>query len=356
MTQSDPVLVCVPRDNPNDESAILVEWPKENATPVKEGDVIAILEASKAAYEVTSPADGYLFYGAAPGDRIEVGKPLAYVSPTPDFHIPASAIPADRPEDPSPGSQTFTRKALKLLRESGLDRNLFAEYDQVTEQVIQDYVRRQKPQTATVSVPFEASRIPPSKVYEIQYLEESARDLIYSKVVRDTPHSPVENKLKAVAGISLGELVIHACARALKAFPLANAFHAENRINCYQEINIGVAVNLDGNLKVPVIRNVDLLSVTDVSERVKDLSLRCLRGELKAQDFAGGTFTVTDLSSLNVADFDPVVNLHQAAILGIGAKKNYADSFGLILGFNHKVMDGMYAAKFLNYLVDTMLS
>jgi pyruvate/2-oxoglutarate dehydrogenase complex dihydrolipoamide acyltransferase (E2) component len=115
----------------------------------------------------------------------------------------------------------------------------------------------------------------------------------------------------------------------------------------YQEFNLGLAINIGKGLKVPVVKNISSMTLEDISKSFKELAMNYMRDELKGADLIGGTFTVTDLSSLGVKDFMPVVNKDQGAILGICAPSNFSKSFNLVLGFDHRVMDGMYAAQFL---------
>ena len=100
----------------------------------------------------------------------------------------------------------------------------------------------------------------------------------------------------------------------------------------------------------PVFKNVDRLSLKDVSNSVKDLSLKYFRGELRLGDLSGGTFTVTDLSAKGIIDFHPVINNMQAAILGICSVMPGTNHFKVILTFDHNMSDGMVAADMLNEL------
>jgi 2-oxoglutarate dehydrogenase E2 component (dihydrolipoamide succinyltransferase) len=92
------------------------------------------------------------------------------------------------------------------------------------------------------------------------------------------------------------------------------------------------------------------LSLRDVARAVRDLSLRYLRDELAIEDVADGTFTITDLSGEGVVHFVPVLNERQSAILGITAERDGARTRDLILTFDHRLSDGMQAARFLGAL------
>jgi 2-oxoglutarate dehydrogenase E2 component (dihydrolipoamide succinyltransferase) len=107
---------------------------------------------------------------------------------------------------------------------------------------------------------------------------------------------------------------------------------------------------------VPVVKNAAALSVRDVAGAVRDLSLRYMRDELTIDDVTGGTFTVTDLSAEGVLSFVPVLNDRQSAILGITAERSGTQSRDLVLTFDHRLSDGMRAARFLGALRDRLES
>jgi len=84
------------------------------------------------------------------------------------------------------------------------------------------------------------------------------------------------------------------------------------------------------------------------------MAMSYVRDELKGADLINGTFTMTDLSSLGVKDFMPVVNKDQGAILGVCAPSVFTKSFHIILGFDHRIIDGMYAAQFLKEIESSL--
>jgi pyruvate/2-oxoglutarate dehydrogenase complex dihydrolipoamide acyltransferase (E2) component len=99
-------------------------------------------------------------------------------------------------------------------------------------------------------------------------------------------------------------------------------------------------------LGVPFVKEADKQTRRDVARAVRDLTLRYLRGELAIDDVTGGTFTITDLSGEGVVHFVPLLNERQSAILGICSARNDG-SRELVLTFDHRLSDGMRAARFL---------
>ena len=164
---------------------------------------------------------------------------------------------------------------------------------------------------------------------------------------------------RAAYGIAptLNDFVLKATAEALKAHPQLNAALIDDAIHRYSDINLGVAIDVDSGLVVPVVRKVDTLGVIALANQVRELADRARNGKLGLDDFTGGTFTVTNLGSLGVDWFTPVLNPPQCAILGVGRVRQAAvvadrsiqfqDVATLVLTFDHRAVDGAPCARFL---------
>ncbi len=163
---------------------------------------------------------------------------------------------------------------------------------------------------------------------------------------------------------SLTALVVKACALALREHPRLNARLDGDRIVIEPQVNIGLAVDLDEGLMAPVVRGADTLSLKDVARSIADLSERARDGSLSVDDMTGATFTVTSLEGFAVDAFTPVINPPQAAILGVGRVRDVAVFEGssvergrattLSLTFDHRVVDGAPAARFLGKVVELL--
>ena len=163
---------------------------------------------------------------------------------------------------------------------------------------------------------------------------------------------------------TLTALVVKACALALREHSHLNARLAGDRILIEPQVNIGLAVDLDEGLMVPVVREADALSLQDVARSIADLTERARDGSLSVDDMTGATFTVTSLEGFAVDAFTPVINPPQAAILGVGRVRDVAVFEGssvergrattLSLTFDHRVVDGAPAARFLGKVVELL--
>jgi 2-oxoglutarate dehydrogenase E2 component (dihydrolipoamide succinyltransferase) len=175
----------------------------------------------------------------------------------------------------------------------------------------------------------------------------------------------VKDKFFANEGqkLTLTPIFIDAAARALYEFPLINISVDGNNIIKRKSINIGMATALpDGNLIVPVIRNANEKSLTGIARSVNDLAERARNNKLKPDEITGGTFTITNFGSYNNLAGTPIINQPQAAILGTGAVRKMpavletpdGDVIAirqimiLSLSYDHRVIDGALAGKFLN--------
>jgi len=161
---------------------------------------------------------------------------------------------------------------------------------------------------------------------------------------------------------SYNDLLAKVVATALRQFPYMNARLTEEAIEHLAHINIGIAVDTERGLLVPVVRDVDKKSLRQFGTELRQLVERARSSRASLHDLADGTFTITNLGMYNVEAFTPVINLPQAAILGVGriAPKPVVregeivvrQMWTLSLAFDHRLVDGAPAARFLQYIKD----
>jgi pyruvate/2-oxoglutarate dehydrogenase complex dihydrolipoamide acyltransferase (E2) component len=155
-------------------------------------------------------------------------------------------------------------------------------------------------------------------------------------------------------------VILFEAARLLRKYPLLNACFVEEQACIYEPINIGVAIDSGQGLKVPVIHDADQKGLAEVTQCLRDLLLSYVDDQLTASMVAGGTFTLTDLSSEGALSFTPLINHGQSAILGIGAEYlppgGQEGLFHLVLAFDHQIAEGRMAARFLAELRDRLVA
>jgi len=166
-----------------------------------------------------------------------------------------------------------------------------------------------------------------------------------------------------LTSITIGDLVNFAAVRVLARHPEANCHFLDGKILQFQRVHLAFAVDTPRGLLVPVIRNAGLLSLKQLSAEASRLRQACLDGRASPEELAGGTFTVTNLGSLGVEHFTPVLNPPQVAILGVGgialrpveAREDkehcpvvFKRHLALSLTANHQALDGAPAARVLS--------
>jgi pyruvate dehydrogenase E2 component (dihydrolipoamide acetyltransferase) len=162
--------------------------------------------------------------------------------------------------------------------------------------------------------------------------------------------------------ISMNDLVLFAAARALRLHPTVNASWQEDAIVQHGAVHVAMAVALPTGLITPVLTNADQLGIRRLSEAAKALGKKAHKGELTAKEYEGGTFTVSNLGMTLVEEFTAIINPPQAAILAVGCIKKVPvvtaqETLGIqsrmkmTLSCDHRVIDGMVGAQFLETLV-----
>ena len=158
--------------------------------------------------------------------------------------------------------------------------------------------------------------------------------------------------------------MIKLTALALQRHPLLNSRWDGDQIVTLKSIHIGLAVDTEAGLLVPVIRDVPNLSLRQIAARSQELIDRARQRKLKPDELHGGTFTVTNLGSFGIDAFTPIINVPECAVLGLGRivkvpamveqQLTQRDRMTLCLTFDHRVVDGAPAARFLQDLASLL--
>jgi len=160
-------------------------------------------------------------------------------------------------------------------------------------------------------------------------------------------------------GVSYNDILVRVCAIALREHPGANARLGEGQVELLDRVHIGIAVDTERGLLVPVVRDADEMTIPQIAARSAQLIEAAQAGRSLPDDLTGGTFTITNLGMLGVEGFTPIINLPECCILGVGriVRKPVASDeddgvavrpmMTLSLSFDHRVIDGAPAARFL---------
>jgi pyruvate dehydrogenase E2 component (dihydrolipoamide acetyltransferase) len=235
---------------------------------------------------------------------------------------------------------------------------------------------RAAPQGPRVAKSLEQMGIPPGS-YDLIPLDGMKKTIArrMTESFRDVPHFPltVDIELDALLAtraqvnalaaeesgrVSVNDLIIKACAAALKKVPAANASYSDAGIARHRHADIAVAVAIDGGLITPIVRAADTKGLFEISREMKDLAARARSRKLRPEEFQGGTFSISNLGMFGVKSFASIINEPQGCILSVGAGEKRAVVRGdgitaatvmtVTLTCDHRVVDGAIGARWLS--------
>ena len=162
--------------------------------------------------------------------------------------------------------------------------------------------------------------------------------------------------------ISMNDLVVKACALALKKHPMVNSSWLDTKIRINHHIHIGVAMAVEDGLLVPVVRFADQKPISSISAEVKEYGQKAKEKKLQPADWSGNTFTISNLGMFGIDEFTAIINPPDACILAIGSAKDAikivdgqvlpTKTMKVTLSCDHRVVDGVLGAKFLQTLAN----
>jgi len=170
----------------------------------------------------------------------------------------------------------------------------------------------------------------------------------------------LKNSSLELNDVTINDIMLYVTAKSLAEFAEINAHFSEGVLQHFDQVNLGFAVDVKDGLMVPVLKDADKMSLKQISKTAKSIANDCRQGSIKPQDMAGGTFTVSNLGSLEIEMFTPILNVPEVGILGIGGinprtiRRNgvveFVDMIALSLTVNHQVIDGAVGARFSKLL------
>ena len=370
-----PIEIVMPRLGWTMEEGTLVEWLKQNGDEVEAGEIIFTVESDKAINEIESFDSGTLYIppdAPQPGDTLPIGAVLGFLlgpGEGPPAAVPATTAvekePDSRPQQSAPSRPRRDRpqgkksrsaispRALRLATELGVDVSLLkgsGRNGRIVERDVRAAASGPSPDRPEVTIRRTiARRLTESHVETAPVTlstEADATDFVALRAELDVPH------------LSYNDLFLKLTAAALAEHPDLNASWRNGSVQRHDEIHVGIAVDTNAGLLVPVITNVGTRDLPDLARETSDLVRKARQGDLKAEHLQGGTFTITNLGAYGIDVFTPIVNLPQCAILGVGrivarpavyeGRIVPRDMVALSLTFDHRVVDGGPAARFLD--------
>jgi len=388
----------------NATHATLAAWSKQAGDPIAVGDCLAEVETDKAIVEINADSVGVMgSLLVQAGQEVAVGAPIAVLlapgettadeQPLLQAAVPASSVPPSVVAEsaaPSPGKAGEAASAADVrVRASPLARRLSARLGVDLSQlqgsgpggriVKRDVERAHKlvqvDAPATVVQPPASAVVPESVAATYTETPHSAMRRTIARRLSESkstiPHFyltascrmerllALRADVNAAASrkISVNDFVVRAVAVALRDVPQANVGWTDTAMRHYQQADVAVAVSSDTGLITPIVRAADRKSLSQISAEIADLAARARAGQLRPDEYQGGSFSVSNLGMFGVDEFTAIINPPQAAILAVGAAQpqpvveNDKVKVGMVmrctLSVDHRAIDGALAAQWL---------
>ena len=411
--------VVMPRLSDSMEEGTVLRWLKSVGDEVKRGDELVEIETDKANMTYEATDEGTLIEIVADeGATLPIGEPIARIGdpgeasgdgrpakkepeqqaepePEPEREPQAQAT-KERPQPEPSGNGRV--KASPVARRMARDLNVQLESIQgsgpggrIVKADVEaaaggaekrpsadkpaDGSAAGRPQPAPQRAPEPATAKGETQVIDLTRLQTTvARRMAESKAT--IPHFYLEMEIDMTEAVALrarlkeiaaedqpvptfNDMVVKACARALREFPRANGSYRDGHVELYSRVNVGVAVAAQDALVVPTVFDADQKSLGDIAATTRALAQRVRDGEITPPELSGGTFTVSNLGMFGVTNFAAVINPPQAGLLAVGALEPKAvadrttrrvvvrDMMGVNLACDHRILYGADGARFL---------
>ena len=410
--------VTMPKLGLTMNTGIVSQWKKKEGEPVRKGDILMVVATDKLTFDVESPAEGVLLKVLVPeGKDVPIGEVLAYIGAAGETvadaasGAPVTAPAAEEKKAAAPsevrsaptGEIRATPLARKTAREAGIDLALVAGSGPSGRIVRKDVDAAAASGGSAVKASPVAAKMAAELGVDMGSMRKDGRvmkdDVLRAAAVPEAedvriPLTPMRkviaermslsnatvpsvtytleadfsalvafrNKVKDEASkkgvkISYNHILMKICAAALKEIPLANASFDGDSLIMHGNVNIGLAVSVEGGLLVPNVKAVQSKSLLRIAEETELLVGQARGGSLALDAMQGGTFTITNLGMFGMQSFTPIVNPPEACILGVNAIVEkpvvvngeivVRPMSALCLVADHRILDGAEAARFL---------
>jgi pyruvate dehydrogenase E2 component (dihydrolipoamide acetyltransferase) len=399
--------IVMPRLSDSMEEGVVLKWLKQVGDEVAVGDELVEIETDKANMAYEADVAGTLTeILAGEGEALPIGAPIAVVGeagakddegpgaqpagpvtagdpPSPPVAKASSAtVPPTAP--PAGGAVATDRVkasplARRIARDAGVDLSSVTGSGPGGRIVKADVEKAEAPAAAAAAAPVppaaqETGTAKGTTTYqELTRLQQVvSRRMAESKAT--APHFYLQSEIDMSAAVeargrlkalapegevvpSFNDMVVKACALALREHPLANGSYKDGRFELYSRVNVGVAVAAQDALVVPTVFDADKKGLREIAQDARRLAGKVRDGSITPPELSGGTFTVSNLGMYGVSNFSAVINAPQAAILAVGAITEKpvvrdgglttAHMLGVTLACDHRILYGAPAAEFL---------
>ena len=417
-------LVIMPRQGQSVESCVITEWKKKKGDAVAVKDILFSYETDKSSFDEEAAVAGTLLETFAedgddvpclnpvciigePGEDIsaliaEAKKQIGGDEPAPEANpeAKAAATPAAAPAPTAApaaapaateadGFIRISPRARHLAERTGADiskaeptgpmgriieRDINALLDRgiyVGEGAAEEPTAAAPAAAAAPEVEYEDVKLPNIRKVIAKSMHASLSSMAQltlnasfdaTKIMSLRAAFKAKGEALGMNNVTLNDMVLYAAAKTLRGHRDLNANYLDDRdiMRYFTHVNLGVAVDTPRGLLVPTVFAADTLSLNELSAQTKTLISEAKAGTISPDKLRGGSFTVTNLGSMGIESFTPVVNPPQTGILGVGTitrrvktvdgQDVFYDAMGLSLTFDHRALDGAPAARFLREL------
>jgi 2-oxoglutarate dehydrogenase E2 component (dihydrolipoamide succinyltransferase) len=381
--------IKVPTVGESISEVTLLKWNKKDGDYVERDEVIAELESEKATFEVNAEKAGVLKTGAQEGDTIKIGdvmatidetaaKPEGKAAPEKAAEPKKEAAPAEKAASSAPVTSTpndikATPVASAIIADKKVDPKSVTPsgyHGKITKddvlaalsnpgkkafagtELFSRNVRTEKMSNLRKTI---SRRLVESKNTTAMLTTFNEVDMTAIMEIR----SKYKDKFKEAHGVGLGfmSFFAKACSIALAEWPSVNAYIDGDQLLYHDYADISIAVSTPRGLTVPVIRNVESLSMAEIEKKVIELAGKARDSKLTTEDLTGGTFTITNGGVFGSLMSTPIINIPQSAILGmhkiqdrpmvINGQVVVRPMMYLALSYDHRIIDGRESVSFL---------
>ena len=396
----------MPRLSDSMEEGTIIKWLKVEGDEVARGDELVEIETDKATMTYEADSDGVLQIVAAEGDTLPVGEVIARLNggasgdgasedgasgvgrrasadaePEPEPAPPAEPEPEPAPQANGGERVKASPIARRMASEKGLDlsslsgtgpggRIVKADVEGATAPT-PDARRptRPEPQAQTGRGDSELVELTRTQQLIARRMAESKAtvpDFALDMDIDMEAAVAMRTQLKGVSEVvpSFNDMVVKACALALREYPRANGSYKDGRYELHARVNVGVAVAAQDALIVPTVFDADRKSLGEIARATRELAGKVREGTIAPPELSGGTFTVSNLGMYGITSFTAVINPPQAAILAVGAIEQRPvvvdgeivprHRMAVTLACDHRILYGADAAEFLARIRDLL--
>ena len=359
--------IKVPQVGPNDLSVTIIEWNIDSNEKIKIGQHICTIESTKSSFEIESDFEGYIELLYDVDIEVDTLQTIAIVGPSIDELEKYIFDFTDNRLEEEKINKKGTKKAILKAKELKISIDKIDIEGIVKEKDVIKYFNTLKGNNDN-----EKNLNIKKSINLIGNSLEAKKLMLFSK--QEIPHSYIEKEfevdsmesfvnkyIESKSFMTNLSLIIKATGEALKKNENFNSYREESKINYFSKVNIGIVIDLDGRLAVPIVKNIPEKNIDDIVKELLEMRKKLILNNLSLENLIDGTFTISALDHTSATRFYPIIHPKQGAVLGFptSTKKLYIDEnkkviqkrvVNLGLSFDHSYLNAAMGIDFLDQI------